>query len=328
LLAFVVAVPTWAPSSSHTANAGSDPIAVAQALIDAANQSFPAGDPTAFVNKFTEDGVFTGQDDGFAIVGRTAMMFAFSQDGPDSNFHITLTSSQVDGNTVTGSLDVIDQDTVDAGVTRHIELFTAVVDGDLVASLSLAYDHDDPDTQTYLAYTASQDDGGNDQPPPGAVTIDLAGDQPGQATIFDADDGVAIVGLQIEPGAEGVLQPVHVHTGTCASPGPVVYPLASIVDGGSFTALSVSKADLLSHDYIVNVHLSPDAMGTYVSCAALQAPAPTSTARPAATATPGVVLPKTGTGGAGSESPWLAIALMTAGAAMLAGLGALRMARR
>jgi hypothetical protein len=319
LLALVVALGAWASADRHTANAGGDPLAAVQALLDGANAAFPAGDGAPFANAFTEDGFFESIEDGsFGAVGRDALASIGSGD-PDPDFHVTLVSSQVDGNTVTGVVNVTDRNSVAAEVDRYVQPFTAVVDGGLVSSLKVRLDTSDAQTATYLAYQQSQ--GGDDEgPPPDGTTIDMAGDQPGQAFIADADDGVAFIGVQIDPAAEGAIQPAHIHTGTCASPGPVVYPIASIVDGGSFTALSVSKADLLSNNYIVNVHLSADAMGTYVSCAVLEAPAPAPQ--------PTTVLPKTGTGGPSGESPWLVIALMTAGAAMLAGLGAVRMARR
>lgn len=300
-------------------------MAAVQALIDAANASLTTDDATAFANTLTEDVFFEIIDDGsFGAVGRDTIATAFSGD-PDPDFHVTLVSSQVSGNTVTGLVNVTDRDSVAAGVDRYVQPFTAVVDGGLVASLKLRLDLSDAQTATYLAYLQSQPDDGDDELPPGTVQVDLAGDQPGTVAVGEFD-GTTFVVVNIDPGAEGAIQPAHVHTGTCASPGAIVYPLASIVDGSSFTLLSASPAQLLDNNYIVNVHLSEAQIGTYVSCAVLEASAATSTPKP--TKTPSVVLPNTGTGGSGSESPWLVIALLTSGAAMLAGMGALRMARR
>jgi hypothetical protein len=314
----IVAAGTFAVSLGSSARAADDPEAALQALIDGANESLPSGDGAAFANAFTEDGFFTNREDGFAIVGRTALTVAFS-DEADAAFHATLNSSEVDGNTVTGAATIVDQDTLDAGVPTHIELFTATVEDGLVSSFVLTYDHDDANTVTYLDYLASQeDDGGDDEgPPPGSVDIALTGDQPGTATIFAPGEGVVVVAINIEEGAEGVVQPAHIHTGTCASPGGVVYPLAYPVGGSSFTMLSATQADLLSHDYIVNVHLSEAEHDTYVSCGALKAPASGSTG-----------LPNTGTGGSnGIDLSWLIAALALAGVAF-AGAGTFAARRR
>jgi hypothetical protein len=71
---------------------------------------------------------------------------------------------------------------------------------------------------------------------------------------------------------------------------------------------------LLTNDYILNVHLSHEALGTYVSCVALKA---------------GIQLPDTGTGGATQDAaPWPSAALGVAGLAAIVGGGALRTRRR
>ena len=303
---------------SSTAGAVDDPLTAVQNLIDGANASIPTGDGAPFANAFTENGYFTNRDDAFAIVGRHALTVGFGQDA-DPAFHATLNSSEVNGSTVTGAAQIADQASVDAGVGSHIELFTATVENGLISSFVITYDHNDPNTVTYLDYQASQeDDGGDDEGPPGgAVDIALAGDQPGSATIAEDPslEGVVFVALNVEPGAEGIVQPAHIHTGTCASPGGIVYPLAYPVNGGSFTILSTTQADLLSHAYIVNVHLSEAEPGTYVSCAALTAPGGSTG------------LPNTGTGGSNSSDlSWLIAALALTGVAF-AGAGTV-MARR
>jgi hypothetical protein len=248
------------------------------------------------------------------------MMVAFGQE-EDPDFQVTLVDSQVDGATVTGSIEVVDADTIAAGVTRHIELFTAVTEGDLVASLTLTYDESDPETATYLAYLEENAEG-DEGPPEDTVELAMDGDQEGSVFVGGFDD-FGILFIEIDPGTEGVLQPAHVHTGTCDEPGPIVYPLGLVKDGGSFTLLSASQSDLLENDYIVNVHLSEAEMGTYVSCAALVEPDEEPTDEG-----PTIQLPPTGSGSAGTDSPWLIVALVAAGAAGLAGLGGVRMARR
>jgi hypothetical protein len=63
-------------------------------------------------------------------------------------------------------------------------------------------------------------------------------------------------------------QPVHIHDGTCAKLNPKPkYPLMSLSSGSSSTTLeNVSLASLLAGPFAVNVHKSPNEVGTYVAC--------------------------------------------------------------
>jgi len=323
----VIAISIGAISfGSSTVSAADDPEAALQALIDGFNEAIPSGDGAAAANAFTEDGFFTNTDDGFAIVGRHAMTVAFSQEA-DQAFHVTLISSEVDGNTITGSAEIADQGSVDAGVGSHIELFTLTAEESLVSSFVLSYDHSDADTVTYLEYQASQEpdpEEGEDEVPAGTVELEMTGDQPGHVFVGELEEGVGFISLDVTAGPAGVLQPAHVHTGTCDDPGGIVYPLAFVSapegapGGGSFTILSASQEELLNSDYIANVHLSEAEPGTYVSCAALEGAA-------AATPTPGTGLPDTGTGASddGSAVTWLIASLALVGIGGVAGASVL-----
>jgi hypothetical protein len=162
------------------------------------------------------------------------------------------------------------------------------------------------------------------------------GNQPGIAVVFE-DQGLTVVGLFIEAGAAGVLQPAHFHTGTCASPGPIVQPLASVLDGSSFTLLSAPIDQLIDKGLIVNVHKSVAEASTYVSCGELlSAPEPEPTVAPAATPTArvatGVTAPNTGTGGgiAGGSWGWtlMIVALFSVGVLITMGTVAVRLGVR
>jgi hypothetical protein len=63
-------------------------------------------------------------------------------------------------------------------------------------------------------------------------------------------------------------QPVHIHDGTCANLNPKpTYPLKNLDNGSSSTTLeNVSLASLLAKPFAVNVHKSPNEVGTYVAC--------------------------------------------------------------
>jgi len=76
--------------------------------------------------------------------------------------------------------------------------------------------------------------------------------------------------------------PAHIHGGSCADLGDVVYPLTNItpIGGdtertgaasaipveGSTTVVDTPLQDLVDGDYAINVHLSADKIGTYIAC--------------------------------------------------------------
>ena len=76
--------------------------------------------------------------------------------------------------------------------------------------------------------------------------------------------------------------PAHIHSGTCAELGDVVFPLENLTDTASagevvgstdviatvssWTLVDAPLADILAGDHVINVHLSDEDMGTYVAC--------------------------------------------------------------
>ena len=62
-------------------------------------------------------------------------------------------------------------------------------------------------------------------------------------------------------------QPAHIHTGTCAKLGGVVYPLSNVVDGASTsTVKGVTIDKLLTATHAINVHESAANLDKYVAC--------------------------------------------------------------
>jgi hypothetical protein len=75
------------------------------------------------------------------------------------------------------------------------------------------------------------------------------------------------VELQMK-GGSGDPQPAHFHTGTCDNYAPrPLYPLRSVVKGGSTTTLDVPIDKLIGGDLVINVHKSFDDIATIASCA-------------------------------------------------------------
>jgi ketosteroid isomerase-like protein len=327
--AAVLMMGTWSPGSG-SAQAQEDPVAVAEALIAEFNDSLPAGDGAAIAAHFTEDGTVTFLDveGSFGIFGRPAMEIAFS-DEPDSQFSLTATEITADGDTVTGTIEFRDSVTAEAGIERGLANFTAVVDGDLVASLDVVDDLSDPQTAELAEYLASQPDEGDDDdgpPPENFVELAMTGEQAGEAEeggafLGEFDAGVVGVFVGVMPGPEGVRQPSGIYEGTCDDLGDLAQQLASLWEGGAGSLISADFAGFLDEPHAVVVAASPDDPDTIVACGDIE--------RAAATATPGVTLPETGSGAGGADgSAWPVVALAAAGLAAIAATGALRLRRR
>ncbi len=327
-----VAFLAGAALSPSRAMAGSGPEDVVADLAAEVN----ADDGAGAAALFTADGVFTDISDGgsFAAVGTAALTYILT----DTGVQVTLTNVEVDGNEVTAVASTVDEGSEAAGVARYLQPLTAIIEGGKIAEFHLTYDETDAQTRTYLAYQASQED--PDEPlPPGSLTLPLGpgrdGSQTGDLVIFDFDEapGVVGIGIEIQPGAAGVLQLAHVHEGDCPGVGGIASPLASVLDGFSFTFISMTRAALLAGDFAVNVHKSAAEAAIYVSCGEVEAvaAAPTPAApvapAPAATATPGrsgvITAPSTGTGsGDDGVNGMLLIAVFAAVGAVLLGSGA------
>jgi hypothetical protein len=88
----------------------------------------------------------------------------------------------------------------------------------------------------------------------------------GTAT-FTEVDGSTLVELDLTGAPEEVVQPAHIHTGSCADIGGIVYPLESPVNGISETTLNVSIDNILAQlPLALNVHKSPEETDIYVAC--------------------------------------------------------------
>ena len=306
-----------AVAPSQAADAQEEPEAVVQAFVDALND----GDIDAAMAFVAEDAVITlidshGSQAGF---GKPAFEGAVGQ-GADVNRVIELTELSTAGKVVSGVAEIVDDECQD----RYLQPFTFTFnDAGLIARAD--FTHDESDQQTVACLESLEPP--PSEPPPGVATIDMAAQSGSNQTgvAFVERDGVmAIAGVFITPGAEGVTQPAHVHTGTCEAPGPIVQPLASVMNGSSSSFISVFPATDPAQGLIINVHKSEAEAGVYVSCGVLSAvAAATPTAAvpvPTVTAAPGVTAPSTGGGRAGSTGTpsWL-VALAITGVAVTAG---------
>ncbi|KKW20050.1 MAG: Cu-zn Superoxide dismutase [Parcubacteria group bacterium GW2011_GWA2_51_10] len=116
----------------------------------------------------------------------------------------------------------------------------------------------------YVNYSAEP------QPQQSSITVALNtqnnSGESGTATLTDSG-GKTIVTLALSGAPEGTAQPAHIHTGSCANIGGVLYPLVFPVNGVSETTLDVSLDVILSQlPLALNVHKSPDEVNVYVAC--------------------------------------------------------------
>ena len=307
----------WAPreAASPAKAQEADPAELFQQFVDALN----AGDIDGILAVFADDAEVSGAT--FACifipcVGLDAIQ-RFAEGEVLTNVNFTIISSETSDSTVTGQMEKTADVTEAAGVDRVIISFTAEVTDGAITSLNLEFDHDDEETFAYAQWFS----------PANAITVTLGpgrdADQPGRGNVVRYLGGRTILDLEIQSGPAGVLQPVHIHEGSCPDVGAVAFPLQDVLAGRSVTVVDVLYEDIRTGDFAINVHQSAEEAGVYVACADIPA---------LAAEEPGPSAPAAGTGGLASEGggiPTWWYALVAAGALLvLGGLATLASARR
>jgi predicted RNase H-like HicB family nuclease len=85
--------------------------------------------------------------------------------------------------------------------------------------------------------------------------------------VLKEENGKTKVMLRLSGAPEGITQPAHIHTGSCAAIGSVKWPLTFPVNGKSDTTLDLALAQLSTEmPLAINVHKSVSEAGVYVSC--------------------------------------------------------------
>jgi hypothetical protein len=101
------------------------------------------------------------------------------------------------------------------------------------------------------------------------VTVPMAAEnnsgESGTATLKDLGNNQTQVVISLSTGIDTGLQAAHIHQGTCANVGTIIYGLTSVDGGQSTSTVSAKLSDLQGGQYIVNVHNSVN-FSTYVSC--------------------------------------------------------------
>lgn len=105
------------------------------------------------------------------------------------------------------------------------------------------------------------------------MTAQNGSGETGTATLTqNGADMTVVIALKGAPAT--TLQPVHIHTGTCAKLGDVYKPLLpGVVNGNlTYTVKGLTIDQLLAGTFAINVHESADNIGKYVSCGNIAKP--------------------------------------------------------
>lgn len=91
----------------------------------------------------------------------------------------------------------------------------------------------------------------------------------GEATLYEAGD-LTLVEVELEDTGEN--HPAHIHLGTCEDIEPEsAYDLDNVTEeGSSVTLVDISLGELLDGDYVIDLHISPNELGTLIVCADIE----------------------------------------------------------
>lgn len=110
----------------------------------------------------------------------------------------------------------------------------------------------------------------------GPITVNLAAQnnsgQSGTATLTEKGSQTEVVlALSQGPAGAAVDQPVHIHSGSCATLGGVVHPLENLKGGKSTTMVNATLDSLRTGTFAINAHKSGQEVAVYTSCGAIPA---------------------------------------------------------
>ena len=90
----------------------------------------------------------------------------------------------------------------------------------------------------------------------------------GSVLVSDYGLGGSVVVILLSGTPVDGVHPAHFHQGDCGSGGEIVVPLENVNgrSGLSVTTTDAPYDDIVSGNYYLNIHLSPDDMGTIVAC--------------------------------------------------------------
>lgn len=275
--------PPPAPGNSEAIPEEADLAGLDASLLPQFWSAYSAGDVARAAAFFTEYGVWktidpvgtsvAGGREAFAAVGRDAIEVSLAHYCCGLPGAVQYLGRS--GNTLSGRA------TPEGG--GIIETFTVELDEGKFVLFRRSLDLADPATARYYEGRYEFWQRGKPPPSPSDVIIALGSDEGGQAgnviltpasagwqpspSVGDSPvDRVASVIIDTLPGPTGVHQPAHIHAGSCDDLGPIVFKLASVVDGRSLSLVSTSLAELLAGDFAIDVHASEEESRMRIAC--------------------------------------------------------------
>lgn len=92
----------------------------------------------------------------------------------------------------------------------------------------------------------------------------------GTVTLTESDGKTTVV-VTVTGEPSGAVQPMHIHSGACPTPGAVVYPLTNLVNGTSTTTIMATLDQLKAQfPLAINAHTSATQMSKYTACGDLK----------------------------------------------------------
>jgi hypothetical protein len=90
--------------------------------------------------------------------------------------------------------------------------------------------------------------------------------QHGTVTLKAAAGNQTLVTIAITGEPSGAIEPAHIHTGSCPTPGGVKWPLSNVVHGSSITTVNAPFSEIDKAGFAVNIHQSPTNIAIYKAC--------------------------------------------------------------
>lgn len=246
-----------------------DPADVMQQNVDALNR----GDLDGLMETYADDAVIRGLFECVTpgpaegvlglvgdCVGREAIRNAFDYHINQNNLNITVTDTEVSGDTVTTTFEIRSEQVTSAGLERLVASQAIQVLAGKIVVQEAGPPVADPSVAAFIGYLLSE-----------SIRFDLVpgrdGDQtPGSALLYPVNERTQVT-VGIQPGPSGVRQPIHIHDGSCAELGDVRVPLQDVAGGQSITMVDIAFDELRSGNFAINVHRSQEEIDVYVACA-------------------------------------------------------------
>jgi hypothetical protein len=87
----------------------------------------------------------------------------------------------------------------------------------------------------------------------------------GKATLTPMDNKTMVT-IDLTGAPQDIVQPAHIHQGTCENLGAPKYPLEAVKNGKSETTIDAKLSDLTAGDLAINIHKSEEEMSVYAAC--------------------------------------------------------------